>query len=131
MNGMKFFIAVMTVCLTSLVALKLQAQALEMPIYMGNYNNVVGVAGGTCPDYEGSNDYIAGGALLGKWMWPTHQQFLLLKGYELEAIILDLRWLRMGPSFNYRFARDDVRDHYVDKMQKIDSTVEGGGWFGV
>ena len=93
--------------------------------------HVFGVGLGVTPDYEGSNDYMFGGAPFGKYVFKGSERFVQLKGFEIQANLLDHPWLRLGPSVNYRFARDDVRDHYVDKMRDVDGTVEGGGWLGV
>ncbi len=93
--------------------------------------HVFGVGLGFAPDYEGSDDYLFGAAPFGKYVFDGSEQFVQLKGFELQGNLLDHPWLRLGPSLNYRLGRNDVRDHYVDKMRDIDGTIEGGGWLGV
>jgi len=98
---------------------------------LNSEQHVIGAGIGLYPDYEGSDDYDVGAAPFGKYQLANSQQFILLKVTEFQVNLLNHPWLRLGPSLNYRIGRDDVDDHYVDKMRDIDGTVEGGGWVGV
>ncbi len=127
----------LTVLLTCAVLLlgtylNTSVKAQEMNIVIDNMPRVIGVGIGIVPDYEGSDDYTWGAAPFAKFKLEDHEQYLLIKAYELQLNLLDHPWLRLGPSLNYHWGRDDdVEDHYVKKMKEIDGTVEAGGWFGV
>lgn len=117
--------------LISAIAASVPVKAQEMNIVIDNMPRVLGVGVGIVPDYEGSDDYTWGVAPFAKFKLENHEQYLLIKAYELQVNLIDHPWFRLGPSLNYRWGRDDdVEDHYVKKMKEIDGTVEAGGWIG-
>ncbi len=104
----------------------------EMNLAIDNMPRIFGLGLGFTPDYEGSDDYMFGVAPFARFQFEGHQQYLLIKGYELQINLMDHDWFRLGPSVNYHFGRDhDVDDSVVKKMKKIDDTVEAGGFIGV
>ena len=105
--------------------------AQDLNLSIENMPQVVGAGLGYAPDYEGSDDYMFGGAPFGKYQFPGREQYILLKAFELQANLINHPWLRFGPSLNYRFGRDDVDDDVVDRMDDIDDTIEGGAFIGV
>ena len=108
------------------------AQAQESPFVINNVPNVVGASVGIIPDYQGSNDYMFGGAPFFRLTYGKSEWYLMLKGVELSANVLNHPWLRLGPVVNYRFGRDDnIEDDVVKKMEEIDDTVEAGLFAGV
>ncbi len=96
-----------------------------------NFPHIVGGGLGAAPDYEGSDDYMFGGAGFARFLFGKTQRYLMLTAFELQANLVDHPWFRIGPSLNYRFGRSDVDDPVVDKMREIDDTVEGGAFVGV
>ncbi len=108
-----------------------RANEFALPLEMGTQDHIVGVGVGMLPDYEGSDDYTFGVAPFFRYQFSGRQQYITFVATELRANILNHKWLRFGPSFNYRFGRDDVDDHKVDKMEEIDDAFEIGGFIGV
>ena len=108
-----------------------RANDFALPLEMGTQEHIVGVGVGMLPDYEGSDDYSFGVAPFFRYQFSGRQQYVALVGTELRANILNHKWLRLGPSFNYRFGRSNVEDDKVDKMEDIDGAFEMGGFIGV
>jgi len=107
-------------------------RAQDSPFAIEHLPRVVGVGVGIIPDYEGSDDDMVGAAPFARYNFEGQERYLLLKAYELQCNLLDHPWLRLGPSLNYHFGRDDdVDDEVVKRMEEIDGTVEGGGFLGV
>ncbi len=102
------------------------AGAQTSPIAIENMPRVFGVGVGILPDYVGSDDYIVGAAPFGRYNFGKTNRYLELIATELSANVLNHPYWRLGPAANYRFGRDDVADAVVDKMEKIDDTVELG-----
>lgn len=110
------------------------AFAQSTPFDIDNVPNVVGVGVGMIPDYEGSNNYIIGGAPFLKLTYPKSQYYLRLMGTELSANIVNHPFLRFGPVVNYRFGRNDTsdsKDDVVKEMSKIKNAFEVGAFAGV
>ncbi len=104
----------------------------DMNIIIDNMPRVIGVGIGMVPDYEGSDDYMFGVAPFTRFQLKGHQQYIIVRAYEIQVNLIDHPWLRIGPSLNYRFGRDDsVEDPVVKKMKEIDGTFEAGGFAGV
>jgi len=108
------------------------AQAQQSPFDIENVPNVVGVGIGMVPDYQGSDDYMAGGAPFFRLTLPKSEYYLRLLATDLQANIIDHPWFRLGPALNYRFGRDDsIEDSVVKHMKEIDGTIEAGAFVGV
>jgi len=117
------------VCSLMLVS---SSQAQDSPFAIDNVPNVVGVGVGMLPDYQGSDDYIVGGAPFFRLTYPKSEWYLRLLATDLQANIIDHPWLRLGPALNYHFGRnDDIEDRIVKHMKEIDGTIEAGGFVGV
>ncbi len=120
----------LSLCLTTTFTGKAKAEGLEFAL--DQMPHIVGLGVGMVPDYEGSDDYTFAVAPFLKWKLQNSEQYVMVKGYEVQANILDHPWLRFGPSLNYRFGRDDsVDDDVVSKMEEIDGAIEGGAYVGV
>jgi len=113
------------------MACPLGVRAESMNIAIDNMPRIIGVGFGIVPDYEGSDDYMVGASPFARFQLKGHEQYIMINAFELRVNLLDHPWLRVGPSLNYRFGRDDVDDSVVKKMKDIDGTVEAGGFFGV
>ncbi len=127
-------LAAVIVCILTVVTVfgSTAVKAQEMNLVIDNMPRVLGVGAGIVPDYEGSDDYTWGVAPFAKFKLEGHEQYLLIKAYEMQVNLVDHPWFRLGPSLNYHWGRDDdVEDHYVKKMKEIDGTLEAGGWIGV
>ena len=126
------FITAVVVSLVFVAASFQKASATDINLVIDNMPRIIGLGVGFAPDYEGSDDYMFGVAPFARFQFKGHQQYLLLKGYELQINLIDHSWFRLGPSVNYHFGRDhDVDDSVVKKMKKIDDTIEAGGFVGV
>ncbi len=91
--------------------------------------NLVGVGFGTAPDYEGSDDQTFGVLPAGQLTFGKRN--VRLVGTTLSANLIDHEFLRLGPSINYRFGREDVADDVVGRMTEIDASVELGAFAGI
>ena len=119
----------LVVCSLMLVS---SSQAQQTPFDIENVPNVVGVGVGMVPDYQGSDDYMVGGAPFFRLTLPKSEYYLRLLATDLQANIIDHPWLRLGPAINYRFGRsDDVDDDVVKEMKEIDGTIEAGAFVGI
>jgi MipA family protein len=107
------------------------AQAQDFPFGIDNIPNVVGVGVGMLPDYQGSDDFMVGGAPFFKLTLDKTDYYALLLATELYVNVLNHPTLRLGPVVNYRFGRnDDVEDEVVKDMEEIEGTVEAGVFVG-
>jgi len=119
----------LVVCSLMLVS---SSQAQQSPFEIENVPNVVGAGIGMLPDYQGSDDYMVGGAPFFKLTLPKTEYYLRFLATDLQANIINHPWLRLGPAINYRFGRnDDVEDDVVKEMKEIDGTIEAGAFIGV
>ena len=91
--------------------------------------NLVGVGFGIAPDYEGSDDQTFGVLPAGQLTFGKRN--IRLIGTTLSANLIDHEFLRLGPSLNYRFGREDVEDEVVNTMTDIDGSVELGAFAGI
>ena len=91
--------------------------------------NLVGVGFGIAPDYEGSDDQTFGVLPAGQLTFGKRNVRLI--GTTLSANLIDHEFLRLGPSLNYRFGREDVEDEVVNTMTDIDGSVELGAFAGI
>jgi len=99
----------------------------------------IGLGVGATPDYEGSEDYEAVPALFGRYAWESGRYIDLAgapstgSAARLSANLLPgnsgTSW-QLGPLLQYRMERDDVDNSKVDKMKKVDGTVEAGAFVG-
>ena len=65
-----------------------------------------------------------------RYNFSNSEQYILLRGFELQANVVDHPWFRIGPVLNYRFGRDDVENNQVDRMDEIDGAIEVGAFVG-
>jgi outer membrane protein len=124
---------IFSTCLALICALLVAqaAQAQDLPFGIDNVPNIVGVGVGMLPDYQGSDDYMVGGAPFLKYTPEKTEYYALLIGPELYVNIINHPWLRFGPCVNYRFGRDDdVEDDVVKHMEEIEGTFEAGAFVG-
>ncbi len=130
---MNFYKKILCVLFSSIVLMSsskvVASQGLDFAI--DNMPRIVGVAIGFVPEYEGSDDYTFGAAPFVRFQLKGHYQYLIIRSTELQVNLIDHPWLRIGPSLNYRFGREDVDDSVVKKMKDIDDTIEAGGFVGV
>jgi outer membrane protein len=124
----RFFLALIAVVASLLMGSAALAQ--ESPVNIDNVRNIVGIGVGIIPDYSGSDHYQAVAGPFFKFTF-SEQMYASLIGPELRINMLNHPWLRVGPVVGYRGGRDDVDNGQVDRMQKIDSTVEAGGFLGI
>jgi len=104
------------------------AQHLVIPI-PGEVPNVVGVAVGVAPDYEGSDDYTFG--VLPAINLQFENRYIRLLGNWLGVNILNHEIFEFGPVASYRFGRDnDIDDDVVKKMHEVDDSFELGAFVG-
>ncbi len=115
-------LAVMVVMLFASAALA----AMDSPFVMDNVPNVVGVGVGMVPDYLGSKHYTVAAAPFIRWTLAGSERYLQLNVTELSFNVLNSPNWVLAPVLNYRPGRDDVDDKRVDKMDKIDDTVDVG-----
>jgi outer membrane protein len=109
-----------------------RVQAQDTALNIEHLPRVVGIGVGMVPDYEGSDDYTFAPAPFARYNFSGQERYVMLRGYEVQCNLLDHPWLRLGPSLNYRFGRDDdVDDDVVKEMKEIDGTAEGGAFLGV
>lgn len=119
-----------TLCLAVAFTGKVKAEGLEFAL--DQMPHIVGLGVGMAPDFEGSDDYTFAVAPFLKWKLEDSEQYIMVKGYEVQANIVDHPWFRFGPSLNYRFGRDDsVDDEVVSKLEEIDGAIEGGAFIGI
>ncbi len=91
--------------------------------------NLVGVGFGTAPDYEGSDDQTYGVLPAGQLTFGKRNVRLI--GTTFTANLVDHEFLRLGPSLNYRFGRENVDDEVVDRLTDVDGSVEPGAFAGI
>lgn len=109
------------------------AQAQISPFNLENMDNAAGLSIGMLPDYQGSNDYMIGGAPFFKiTLMEKSDYYVRLLATDLQANIINHPVFRFGPAINYRFGRsDDVEDDVVKYMKEIDGTIEAGAFVGI
>ena len=125
MDTIKKFLSVFVLVICALFIAQ-NAQAQDSPFVIDNVPNVVGAAVGMAPDYLGSDDYQVVAAPLFRYTFQGQERYIQLNVTELSVNLLDNPNFVLGPVVNYRPGRDDVDDNVVDKMKKIDDTVDVG-----
>ncbi len=126
----RFILGFFALVFSVLMVTSAQASGIDSPVAVDNIDNIVGVGVGIAPDYLGSSHYQLVGAPFFKFSF-SDQMYVSLVATDLHVNILNHPWLRFGPAVNYRPERDDVDNTQVDKMDKIDGTVEAGAFLGV
>ncbi len=58
-------------------------------------------------------------------LWNSHR-YIRLNANDLSVNLLDQRTWQLGPLLSYRMGRNDVDDDVVERMRKIDNSVEAG-----
>ena len=126
----RIIVGFFAVAFSLVMATAAHAVGVDSPIAIDNVPNIVGVAGGMAPDYQGSRDYRFVGAPFFKFtFWG--ERYAQLLATELTVNVINHPVLRFGPSLNYRPGRsDDVDDPVVAKMKNIDDTAEAGAFIG-
>ncbi len=84
---------------------------------------------GIAPDYEGSDDYQIVPLVAARAEWRGLS--LETNGIGLQADLVPLPQLSLGPIVRYAPGRDDVDDALVDRLAEVDSGVEVGGHIGL
>ena len=100
------------------------------PLEIDNSQRIGGVFVGVAPDYVGSNDYKFVAAPFFRYNFSNSEQYIMLRGFELQANVVNHPWFRLGPVLNYRFGRSDVENDQVDRMDDIDGAIEAGAFVG-
>jgi len=90
----------------------------------------VGLGVAAVPDYEGSKDYKAAPVPYISLVDNSGMSAELL-GNVLRVNVIPSNTWRFGPLVRYRAERDDVDNDQVDRMQKVDSAIEMGGFAGI
>ena len=106
-------------------------RAQQAAFEVDNAPTVVGILVGAAPDYLGSKTYKGVAAPYLKYTLSGSNQYLLLRGTELSFNLADHPVFRFGPVLNYRPERSSVDNNQVDRMEKIDSAIEGGAFVGL
>ena len=83
---------------------------------------------GFAPDYEGSNDYQIVPLIAGRVAWRGFS--VETNGLGVQADLVPLPQISLGPVIRYASGRDDVDDALVDLLPDVDSGVEVGGHAG-
>jgi outer membrane protein len=96
--------------------------------YAAEYS--IGGGIGVRPDYEGSSDYElvplpAGMARFNNGM------YIQLLGLNLRANLIPSDMWRLGPVYNYRYKRSDVKNNAVNRMKNISDANELGIFAGL
>ncbi len=103
-----------------------QAAGVDSPFAIDNIPNVVGAGVGMAPDYMGSSHYDVVAAPFFRYTFKGTERYVQLLVTELSFNLLNHPNFVLGPVVNYRPGRDDVENSQVDKMEKIDDTVDVG-----
>lgn len=97
----------------------------------------VGLAVGSTPDYEGSDNTDPLIAPFGRYNWQSGR-YISLGGtanaeraarLKMNFLTKDTAW-ELGPVLQYRLERNDVGDNQVDNMNKVDGATEAGAFLG-
>ncbi|MDA9761801.1 MipA/OmpV family protein [Desulfobacterales bacterium] len=90
----------------------------------------VGGGIGFAPDYEGSEDYKAVPVPVADVKFDNGM-FMKLVGLNFRANLLPNSMWQLGPVYNYRGPREDVKNNAVDDMKDVDGTSELGVFGGL
>ena len=100
-------------------------------------NGFVGLAVGSVPDYEGSDNSDPIIAPFGRYNWQSGR-YITLGGtgnaeraarLKLNVLTKETPW-EFGPVLQYRLERNDVDNNQVDAMKKVDGATEAGAFLG-
>jgi outer membrane protein len=127
-TDMKFCKVIVAGAMMLALAGSATAQDWAVPDTSG-FDNIVGVGALMLPDYQGSDDYTFTAAPMAQFKF-SGERYVQIIGNKLFINVLDHPNFELGPKLVYRFGRDDVEDMRVDKMKKIDGSVEMGGFLG-
>lgn len=109
----------LTICLSASMAVTATA---------GQY--MAGLGAGMAPDYEGSDDYQAVPLMMFNGQYDSGRFFSLL-GNNFKLNLAPNKQYHIGPVLQYRAERDSVDNDTVDRMKKVDATLEAGGFAGL
>jgi len=97
----------------------------------------VGLAVGSAPDYEGSDDTEAKVAPFGQYRWGSGRYVSVGGTANAESaarvkvnLLTEDTSLEFGPVLQYRLERDDVDNRQVDNMKDVDAATELGAFLG-
>lgn len=96
-------------------------------------NTSIGGGVGYVPDYEGSSDYELVLVPVGETRFDNGMYIKLL-ALNLRANLIPtswVSWLRAGPIYNYRPARNHVENNKVDRMKNVSDANELGAFVGI
>ena len=136
MNHIKYLIqcaALMTASATASTALAFTADVPDSAHKKAG--GFVGLAVGTSPDYEGSDDHETLVAPFGEYRWESGRYISVggtgnaERAARIEANLLPGNW-QLGPVLQYRMKRDGVDNFQVDNMRKVDAATELGAFLG-
>jgi len=122
----KIILAVAAIVIALSLPAATLAAGMDSPFAIDNIPNVVGVGVAMVPDYLGSDDYTVAAAPFFRWTLPGQERYLQFLVTELSFNLLNDPNFVLAPVLNYRPGRDDVEDDVVDRMKKIDDTVDAG-----
>ncbi len=91
-----------------------------------SFKGFVGAGVATVPDFEGSSDYMVIPFLVGRLQWDAY--YVELSGIGLRANIVAHDVWHAGPLLRYRPARDDVDNAAVDRLRRVNTGFEIGGF---
>ncbi len=127
----RFILGILALLFSFLMVTGAHAAGIDSPVAVDNIDNIVGVGVGIVPTYLGSVHYQVAGAPFFKFSFGENM-YLQLTATDLHLNVLNHPWLQFGPAVNYRPERSDNTDNnQVDRMHKIDGTVEAGAFLGV
>ena len=104
--------------------------AQSSPMEIDNSQRIGGLFIGVAPDYVGSSDYKLVAAPFFRYNFSNSEQYIVLRGFDLQFNVVDHPWFRIGPALNYRFGRSKVENDQVDEMENIDGAIEAGAFVG-
>ncbi len=138
MNKLKHLVSGLALLSCAMTATTALAYTADIPEEVEDKGRAtIGLAVGTGPDYEGSDDYETTVAPFGRYSW-ANGRYLMLAGtanaekaarLKLNLMTNKTNW-RLGPILQYRLKRDDVDNRQVDNMKEVDAATELGGFIG-
>ncbi len=93
-----------------------------------SFKGFAGIGVAAVPDFEGSSDYSVIPLLVGRLQWDAY--YVELLGIGLRANLVKHDFWRAGPVLRYRSARNDVDNAAVDRLRRVDTAFEIGGFVG-
>ncbi len=111
-----------------LLSVFISALVLNAPAHANDSKLTVGLGAGLSPDYEGSDEYEA--MPIGYFRYEGEHVIVQSSGPGVEVDLFKTRQFDFGPIVRYHGGRDDVDDAVVDRLDDVDSTVDGGLFIG-